>query len=161
MRSPLLMLGLMNACLLLACDDWYSQDDDASDASTEPSTPVPTPDAGTACIALPVLISGGSAQVDGAFCFGVAAGASDLLNCTTTNQASDVLCVDEATGNGYVARWSGSSAVVLDASSGVAGGTIRVRNAGSYDVQVGSVRAGVCTLRRDGVSRAEFCAYAR
>jgi len=153
MRAPL----LLTACLLLGCDEW-AQDDEDSDANTSPSTPSPTPtdDAGALCVALPTAVSGGLPQVDGAFCFGVAAGASQLLSCAATRASGEVLCVDDATGNGYVARWTGTRATVLDATNGVTVGTIGQRATDSFDILVGT-RSGVCTLRRDGISRAEFC----
>jgi hypothetical protein len=150
MRVPSLFLVIG---LLSSCDGWPG--DPLED---QPAPPLPPPgprDAGTNCTALTALLSAASPQVNGAFCFGVASGASEFLACAPVN-ASEVECADQALGSAYVVQWTGGTGQVRLARGGAAVATLSQRAPGAFELDSSVVPAGLC---RFAAGLAEFCTF--
>ncbi len=146
MRPTWLMLFGM----LSACDGWPAQPADGTGSTT--ST---LPDASNNCTWLATLNPNAPPEVSGAFCFGVALGASEYLACSPIN-ASDVQCADSALGVEYLVRWTGSQGTVLGTGAAPLG-VINQGTVNAFGIQVTSQLQGVCTINAN-LSRAEFCA---
>ena len=149
------MILLMAACAWGGCDDWTIDDDATSGSPGQPAVPR---EAGVRCTALPALRNDASSALDGAFCFGVAAGASEYLGCSVID-ADDIACADEALGTGYLVRGTSGTARVVDLDGVTTRATITQRSTGSFEISTAQGPAGVCTIRTDGIRRAEFCAF--
>ncbi len=101
-------------------------------------------------------------QVNGAFCFGVAIGASDTLVCALAS-TGEVQCADQLAGDGYIVRWTSSLGSVFGLSGNGPLGTIAQLQSDKFEISTATAGRplGVCTLPNTDITRAVFCAYAQ
>ena len=124
----------------------------------EGSPPLPAPgprDAGTDCTAITALVSAASPQVNGAFCFGVASGASEFLACAPVN-TSVTECADQALGSAYLVQWSGGRGQVSLARGAATVATISQREPGVFEIDSAVSPDGLCRI---STRAAEFCTF--
>ena len=103
-RTTVLVLAASMACSLSGCEIVDPADSDTSSASTPPRA------VSSACKLSPALAASAPAQVNGAFCFGIAADGGDFLLCAQRDGAITE-CIDEVAGIAYLVRWAGKRAL--------------------------------------------------